>query len=350
MPSNSSDVVRLIGYTDIYNVPSPKAVIYSNVSSLGIAYTPETLPTPWPILLIGFFLSLALAIYGTVSSILDLNRSEKDLVKDSVTLLILRYTSTAISTIRSFSAFIATVRAIHSPSERSSSITATLMLAGSIGPSVMAVNKRDIWRAALCGLNLILASWATFLTGVNTAYRATNDKSLYGDEMVFGGSCVSVEYTCCGCDITAPLNCSDPAINSPTIGTNVTTSNCVLVAILLLFIAFGALYSPVLVVWAFRRALMGFNHDDGGYAKSEYLRVINASLITGILICGLITIPIHGVGERGQTVYVHNDGITANGSAWSTCFPVREPYDYWGFLKEWWSIHKHQATDFLSLV
>ena len=291
----------------------------------------------------GFFISLSLAIYGTIA--LLKHEGYVDPKEESVTSLILRYVATGINTIRSFSAFIATIKALHSSNARSLSVTGILMLAGSTAPSVMALNERDIGRAGISALNFVLTSFATFLVAVDTAHQATSGQALYGDVLVFGSStCINTVLDCNKPDV--PLNCSKTSSDdwrywdSRSIDTNVTASNCLITIILILFLAAGALAAPVFA---------GMILSETGDASST-VQPIYTCLIFGIVVSGLITIPIHGVAERGQVAHVQSGGLTANGSTWSTCVSIREPYEYWGYLKEWWDIHKDQAIAFLPLV
>ena len=399
-----------------FNSPFPGVIRHgsfrwNHTSSAAVAYRPSSLPTPWPLLVVGLGISLVQAFWTLVSNA-DRWSEHDDGCRRSTKKRILDWISIVISTIRTWTAFIRAIKAVASNSARSLSPTALFTMTMCMFPGIVRPEGIQGW---LMGLNILLA-YTSFELVFFARYRG--DADYYGSLYLTGGHCPDIGCAAyssgyVGCSSDPYLMTTDGAKHflNKDFGLNMIGSaefvlglvyNLTLVAIELVIMA-GLLFLlfclPFLIwgamkqlrtmrwkrlnmsmKWSFQPLngnpkawkdkivyLFQENEDDNPYDTREMRRQF---AILAILVVGLTSVVIVPVTESQQTrqktlqiqdsfgpwtKYYSGNSDNLNGSyevngSWSDCFDVPIVHDRLGFLEFWWDQNKAKPLDWLAAM
>jgi hypothetical protein len=353
-----------------YNNPSTTTGFYdqAHTSTANLVYEPRTLPTPWPILIIGFVVSFLTALWATISNFkqhkqIQRSRSSRQsstIILSSLTILILIITS-----IRSVSALIQTIRATQNGNNRAADILALCALLISNCQYIFmntVSNPYELRHIHMLNMSL------RFLAGIDILFvlissftlfsMLVNDDNYYAKWFLEGGTCpVPVD----GCSQLAYVGCrvsaitGETRINAKNLNT-VNNANFLRLEQLLTGIFLIATLISMLPFLLRQRKIIKRNgvNVTSESALRAYLRLGACFLI---VILAVISLSLTAVQERNPKAIHIIDSFGAvlpasssNGSSWSDCFVIKAPANQYGFLDVWWTERRSKVVDLLSLT
>lgn len=320
----------------------------SNISTLGTAYTARTLLTPWPVLLSGLLISLAVTIAGVYTSYRK--TSNPKISRSSVVII---HISTAISAIRAISAIVTSGIAAHNGlNGRSQSVEGLTILVVSIIPSLVPEHEWDIYRVFLAMFSMLCAFLAALISFGNAFFN----QNFYGAVWVIGGNCAR-QTTCggwyddfsCGYGYGPLTNFSSNTLKLQYIvkrSDALDTLELYSLAILVI----------TMVAWIFGLCMGG--KDLPGRAQpssseerskwessvkkaAKYKFYFLCAVVGIIALTTLVSVPVYAAAQKsGSGIEGSDVGIFANGTLACESFDLRRPSDKYGFVEEWWKFHR----------
>jgi hypothetical protein len=347
----------------------------SHTSTVTLSYGSNTLPTPWPVLVASFILSLLVAFSGILFGF-------RPGPSEHISLLtfISELATAALNTLRAVTAFITAVLAIHTNIARFEPPTALAMLVLSIAPSMIPLEPALNPLAIIAGCDFTLA----FLAMALMVFSRYNEKlDYYAKWITTGGNCpIFVDYCSdwmhvgCGMEkyyeaadayefYTAEPNLShnqnEIALVEKILGNLLAIVIIILVGILLLLLLYE--------IWPDH----SLDHDidsHGGMCRGGRAIVSGIAMVL-ILMYAAAALPVHVKQQRHSKEfhvadsfgnasyapdYVPETGsndypfLGSNDTVWTDCFNISSPADEWGFLGAWWELHKRKIEVILPVV
>lgn len=342
---------------------------HAHTSTVGIAYTPSTLPTPWPILSIGFLLSFLTALWGAVSNFLQYrSRSQESRPprkSSGIFSPLLTVLATIITTIRSVSALIQAIRATQNGTNRPADIMALFALLISSSQYLFLNTVLNPYeRLHIRILNNTMRSLAAFdiifvlISGLIMFSLLIKGNSFYAKWTLVGGTCPTVVERCTqlsyvGCRISTFVGAA--RINAKYINTvnsaNYLRLEQLLGGIFLIMVLFGTL--PL-----FLRQRRILKRSGGNVERSPVFRTfLHFGACLSITMLAATAIPLAAVQETNPKAINIVDSFGAilpasssNGSSWSDCFTITAPANKYGFLDIWWADRGSEIANLLSLT
>ncbi|KAF4625643.1 hypothetical protein G7Y89_g12524 [Cudoniella acicularis] len=355
-----------VGANNPYNSTTIHQAINSNITSnVGVVYSHTTLPAPWPWLVA----SIGLSLLTNILSILSVKLRSTSDQKWEFSNLTLSIGTTILSTIRSVAAFFSAINAVRgNSSTRFQSAAALACLLFSIGPARR--GHRFQFLRGVASMNMIFVSLAIF---INQLQLLQKSPTYYGKWFLQGGA--KPAWVC---------NCNSPGKIDPTFDIsfggcnwpnyivmcdlflgNLFFSGAVVVLFALvveqLWLGGGIRAWVAAVPGRLRRA---FQNRGAAYSevssefkdeeaisrrrrgKNESLNrdkmIGNTSAIMVIVLCAILTIPLHYVQEtQPKITHVWDQGV---------CFDVEPQADWLGFWDVWWEEHKTSMETVLAFT
>ncbi|KAF3928007.1 hypothetical protein AA313_de0200621 [Arthrobotrys entomopaga] len=384
----------------------------SHFSTVGFVYQENTIPTPWPWLLVSFVISFMVASWGYYSTLKQRNEAKGENTRARVTLLVL-----VITTIRSIATFILAIKSYTSPLRfpASSAIAALFIsaLSNALDCGLLPARFYGFVFKRLAQLN----AWITFASLVMMfALPFVRNEFEYGRYVIAGGHCPVAVTNCpyhptvIGCPedydtLSEKERASFYGAQVRTInGLNLANSIIprmevaifVLAAVVGGYIAvsgfrlIGRTQQLIEYVWNWREeAERKKNRAEEANSEELYFvgslkrekpkapirRDASAFIILAILIFAAVSVPTHAVEEAHPRTIIIMDGMgpsakpkletdgptfrsqflnfsgeNENGTSWSDCYNRIAPASKDGFISAWINVQKQDPLTFLAML
>ncbi|KAK6540688.1 hypothetical protein TWF694_008081 [Orbilia ellipsospora] len=384
----------------------------NHTSTVSFVYQENTIPTPWPWLLVSFAISFAVASWGYYSTLKQRHEAKGENTRARITLVVL-----VLTTIRSIATFILAIKAYMSPLRypANSAIAALFIsaLSSALDCGLLPARYYGFVFKRLAQLN----AWITFAALVMMfALPFVRREFEYGRFTIAGGHCPVAVTNCpyhpllIGCpndyDTLSEKERASfwGATVSPLQGLNLANSiiSPMEVAIVVLaavvggyiavsgFRLIGRTQEMVEYIWNWREeSERKKNREQEANSEELYFvgslkrekpkapirRDASAFIILAILLFTAVSVPIHAYEEAHPKSIIIVDGIgppdkpklstdgptfrseflnfsgeNANATSWSDCYPLTAPASKDGFISAWIELQKKDPLTFLAML
>jgi hypothetical protein len=362
MSNPYSNPVRHAGYYD-----------NSHTSNATLVYSPQSLPTPWPILTVGYFVTFFSAFWGAFSSFqqykiyqgLNGSRSHGYHPSKVVTssLNVLAY---IITNLRSLAAFAQAVQAAENGNHRFEDIMAisALIISNSqylfldVIPNSQRASMMRHFNYLLRLLSLLVTVLAFIACFILLGVVVDDDGFFYGRWNLEGGNC---PVTVSECSPQPYVGCRDPnfsggvRINQKNLNT-VNSAN---------YIRLEQLIAGIFIITAFVFFLPAISLQckaiRDAHLEVEETTAVRRWLHFGacivVVLISIVSVPISASQQKHPKSIIVIDSLgsvvpaaNANASTWSDCFEIKAPSDKNGFLNVWWQERTSNVAEVISLT
>jgi hypothetical protein len=377
----------------------------NHLSTVGLVYTENTFPTPWPILIINIAVSIVTGGFGVISDFRLVTQKAKKERSMGLISVIITIACVAYQTIRCISEFYNSIKAFRRENGKFASGLSTAGLILSLYPYLtptwmvlpdISTRTKNFWSIVqiIAYIDSFIALTVTAM--VFGAYLRPS-ALYYGKTFLSGGNCPFVVTSCsslpqvgCGLDNStiAGTNYIKPGNPDSTHWTNYIRS-AEYVQSIMFFISIGLIVLPTCVFSCIFSCIAGYDsgrrsaraEQQSQYQLSQYLEpedpepenlalrtnedseegkwagvLFRAVSIFMILIFAAIEIPLHYVQEaKPRSISVLDSfgplqWANATTDSWSDCFQLHAPADRNGFLSTWWQTYQKDALIIMGLL